>query len=88
MDFLIFLKCFSLIRGGEGNTKPSIAIAALILVCNKFMECQYGKGDIFSFDLYKSCTQLKVQFARYRKMFEHLLRSLVFTFCILPVNEE
>jgi hypothetical protein len=50
------------------------------------MECQYGKSDIFSFDLYKSCPQLKAQFAQYRKVFEQ--SSLVFAFCIIPVNEE
>jgi hypothetical protein len=47
MDFLIFLQCFFLARGGKGNTKCSIAIADLILLYNKCMEGQYGKGNIF-----------------------------------------
>ena len=85
MDFLIFLQCFFLVRG-KGNTKYSIAIADLILLYNKCMEGQYGKGDIFSFDLYKSCPQMKAQFTWYSKVFKH--SSLVFTFCVLPVNEE
>jgi hypothetical protein len=52
------------------------------------MEGQYGKGDVLSLDLYKSCPQLKGQFAKYCKVFEIRLRSLVSTYRVLPLNEE
>jgi hypothetical protein len=52
------------------------------------MEGQYGKLDVLSFDLYKSCPQLKAQLARYCKVFEHRLRSLVPTYRVHPLNEE
>ncbi len=64
LGFLIFfLQCFFLVTGRagrpgtrtvrKGNTKCSIAIEDLILLHNKCMEGQYGKGNIFLFDLYK-----------------------------------
>jgi hypothetical protein len=52
------------------------------------MEGQYGNGDVLSFDLYKSYPQLKGRFAKYCKVFEILLRSLLSTYCVLPLNEE
>jgi hypothetical protein len=55
---------------------------------NKCMEGQYGKGDVLSFDLYKSYPQLKGRFAKYCKVFEILLRSLVSTYRVLPLNKE
>jgi hypothetical protein len=88
MDFLIFLQRFFLYRGGKGNAKCPIAIADLVLLYNKCMKGQYGKVDVLSFDLYKSCPQLKAQFARYCKVFEHRLRSLVPTYRVLSLNEE
>ncbi len=50
------------------------------------MEGQYGKVDVLSIDLYKSCPQLQAQFARYCKVFKHRLCSLVPR--VLPWNEE
>ncbi len=52
------------------------------------MEGQYSKGDVLSFNLFKSYPQLKGQFAKYCKVFEIRLRSLVSTYSILPLNEE
>ena len=52
------------------------------------MEGQYGKGDPLSFDLYKTCPQLKAPFTKYCKVFETRLRSLVPEYRVLPVNEE
>ncbi len=51
MDFLIFLQCLFLYRGGKGNAKCPIAIADLVLLYTKCMEGQYGKVDVLSFDL-------------------------------------
>ncbi len=88
MDFLNSLQSVFLYRGGKGNAKCLIAIADLVLLYNKCMEPgQYGKVDVLSFDFYKSCPQLKAQFALYCKVFEHLLRSLVPTYRLLPLNE-
>jgi hypothetical protein len=41
MDFLIFLQCFFLVRGGKGTTKCPIVIADLVLLYNKCMEGQH-----------------------------------------------
>ncbi len=68
MDILIFLQCFIQYRGGKGNAKCPIAVADLVLLYNKCMEGQYSKVDVLSFDLYKSCPQLKAQFALYCKV--------------------
>jgi hypothetical protein len=85
MDFLIL---FFLYRGGKGQTKCPISIADLVLLYNKCMEGQYCKGDILTFNLYKSCPSLKPQFVRYCKSFEQRLRSLVPDYRVIPVNEE
>ena len=37
------------------------------------MEGQYGKGDPLSFDVYRTCPQLKAPFTKYCKVFEHRL---------------
>jgi hypothetical protein len=41
-------------QGLEGEHQVLSCIADLILLYNKCMEGQYGKGDIYSFDLYNS----------------------------------
>ena len=61
---------FFLYRGGKGQAKCPIDIADLVLLYNKCMEGQYGKGDLLTFDLYKSCPTLKAPFAKYCKVFE------------------
>ena len=35
-----------------------ISIADVVFLCNTRIEGQYGKGDILTFDLYKSCPSL------------------------------
>ncbi len=64
-------------KGGKGNAKCPIALADLVMLYNKCMERQYGKGDPLSFGLYETCPQLKAPFTKYCKVFEHRLRSLV-----------
>ena len=53
---------FFLYRGGQGQAKCPIDVADLVLLYNKCMEGQYGKGDLLIFDLYKSCPILKAPF--------------------------
>ena len=88
MDFLIFSQFFFLYRVEKGNTKCPIAIADLLLLCIKCMEGQYGKDNVLSLDLYKSYPQLKGQFAKYCRVFEIRLRSLVSTYRVLQMNEK
>ncbi len=73
-------------RPGKGNSKCPIAIADLVMLYNKCMEGQYGKGDPLSFNLYKICPQLKTPFIKHCKVFEHLLRFLVPEYSVLPVT--
>ena len=79
---------FFLYRGGKGQAKCPLDKADLVLLYNKCMEGQYGKGDLLTFDLYKSCPTLKAPFAKYCKVFEQRLRSLVPDYRVTPVNEE
>ena len=63
---------FFLYRGGKGQAnfaKCPIDITDLVLLYNKCTEGQYGKGDLLTFDLYKSCPTLKATFAKYCKVF-------------------
>jgi hypothetical protein len=86
--FSDFLAMFFLYRGGKGQAKRPIDIADPVLVYNKCMEGQYGKGDLLTFNLYKSCPTLKAPFAKYCKVFEQRLRSLVPDYRVTPVNED
>ena len=52
------------------------------------MEGQYGRGDLLTFDLYKSCPTLKAPFAKYCQVFEQRLCSLVPDYRVTPANEE
>ena len=56
-DFLAML--FS-VQGREGERQVPYCNSRFGLY-NKCMEGQYGKVDVLSFDLYKSCQQLKAQ---------------------------
>ncbi len=79
---------FFLYRGGKGQAKCPIDIADLVLLKNKCMDGQYGKGDLLTFDLYNVCPTLKAPFAKYCKVCEQRLRSLVPDYRVTPVNEE
>ena len=82
------MKYVFLYRGGKGQAKCPIDIADLVLLYNKCREGQYGKGDLLTFDLYKSCSTLKAPFAKYCKVFEQRLFSLVPDYRITPVHAE
>ncbi len=43
---------FFLYGGGKGQAKCPIDIADFVLLCNKCIDGQYGKGDLLTFDLY------------------------------------
>ncbi len=55
--------------GMEAGPPLEDQLVQALLLYNKCMEGQYGKGNLLTLDLYKSCPTLKAPFAKYCKVF-------------------